>query len=158
MVERAQAPANDLEEAIFAVAESSPDDVERRRDVIAKLAQARVAVLLDQPWNGTSMPDESLRLQLVSDGPNQKQAMLAVFSTQERAEEFHREYGGYDHVTVVDAAWALLGVAEGDGVMVNPNQEISFRVDPQVAALLRGTVEKVLEQHASNDPLSGPLQ
>lgn len=158
MDERVESPTNELEEAISAVLNSSPDEVELRRDAISTLAQSRVAVLLDQPWDGQSMPDESMRLQLVSDGPNQQQAMLAVFSSQDRAEQFQREHGGFSHATMVDAAWALLGVAKGDGVMVNPNQEISFRVDPQIAEILRSTVEKVLEQQASNDAFSGPQQ
>lgn len=152
-----ESPANALEEHIEAASRAPDEDVEARRAVITAFIQSRVAVLLDRAWDGASAPDENTHLQLVSDGPNRKQAMLAVFSSVERAQQFVKEHGGFEHAAEVDACWVLLGVREEQGIIINPNQQLGFRIDPEVARVLHQTMMDSLERHtADTTPASAP--
>ncbi|GEM_PF-1744003 len=159
MTETFETPTTPLEERISAVDQAPEGDAEVRRDVLKALIDSRVTVLLDRPWDGVSPPNESTRLQWVSDGPDRSQPMLAVFSSETRARDFATTHGGFEHAVEVDSGWALLGVAAGHGVIINPNQPLGFRIDPEVARTLRRAVEEALAHYEarSSDP-AGPPQ
>ena len=71
--------------------------------------------------------------------------MLAVFTNNERAMEFVAAAGPHKYPVTVDALWALLGVPEGVGIMINPNQLPNFRISVDVAAVLREAAQKQLD-------------
>ncbi len=129
-----------LEQAL----ESFEDNLESRRAILAKLVQSRVVVILDTPWDGLSLPSTSMRLLFVSDGSNEQQPMLALFTSKDRAEQSRKDDSPYRHAVEVDAAWALLGVAQGAGIIINPNTTPGFRITPELAAQLRALSEKHL--------------
>jgi hypothetical protein len=83
------------------------------------------------------------RLLYVSDGENQEQAMLAVFTGKDKAESVAATMGEFQHLVEVDSKWALLGVPPSTGVRINPNSELGFRILPELAAELR----KIAQQH-----------
>jgi hypothetical protein len=122
------------------------DNVEGRQAVLKAFVSGRVYVLLDQPWDGRSMPSTETRMLFVSDGENQEQAMLAVFTDRARAETVKAAMGEYQHPVEVDAKWALLGVPPKVGVRINPNAEPSFRILPELTAELRKIAEQNLAQ------------
>lgn len=132
---------NDLERSMAA----ADTDVESRRDFLRILVKSRVIVLLDEPWDGRSLPHTGAHLMLVSDGPNKKQTMLAIFTAQDKTEEFLNAETPYKHAVEVDAAWAMLGIPADAGAMINPNSPLSFRIAPDVASILRDTVQKALK-------------
>ena len=141
---------NPLEQALS----NAGEDVTSKKDILKALVQSRVTVLLDQPWDGRTLPSAGMNLLLVSDGPNAQQPMLAVFSTQALAREFMSAAGPFQHPADVDAAWALLGVPKDAGIMLNPNSVPNFRISPEVAGMLRESAEKNLERRIN--PGGGP--
>lgn len=136
---------NALEQALH----SFEDTVDGRRAVLEKFMVARVFVLLDQPWDGKSLPSTEMHLLFVSDGENQEQPMLAVFTDRAKAEETAPAMGEYRHPVEVDAGWALLGVPPNVGVRINPNAAPSFRILPELAVELRKIAEAQLRQRQS---------
>lgn len=117
------------------------DSVEGRKAVLEVFLACRVWVLLDQPWDGRSLPSTETRLLFVSDGENQQQAMLAVFTDRAHAEAAMPAMGGFKHPVEVDSQWALLSLVPGAGVRINPNSEPSFRILPELAVELRKVAE-----------------
>lgn len=117
------------------------DSIEGRKLVLEKFMTARVWVLLDHPWDGRSLPSTEMRLLFVSDGDNQEQAMLAVFTDRPRAEAAAPAMADFRHPVEVDSQWALLGVIPGAGVRINPNSEPSFRILPELVVELRKVAE-----------------
>jgi hypothetical protein len=124
--------------------ETLEDNLESRRAALSKLIQSRVVVMLDTAWDGTSLPSTSMRLLHVSDGGNERQPMLALFTSEARTAEFRKDESPFRYAVEVDAAWALLGVPEGAGIMINPNTAPGFRITPELAAQLRALSEKHL--------------
>jgi Flp pilus assembly protein TadD len=121
------------------------DTSESRANLIKVLAGSVIYVLADKPWDKHSPPDSSMRLLLVSDGPNQLQPMLAVFSNPERANKYLEDNRSlqhpFQHVLEVEMGWASLGIPLRAGVMLNPNSERSFRISPEVSAKLRDAAQ-----------------
>lgn len=142
-----------LVEALETVtAEDSP---ENRADVLIGLAISPVTVMLDQPWDGVSLPAADTRFLLVSDGADAEQPMLALFSTGERARQFREQAGmgkEFENLVEVSGSWSLLGVSDGMGVMVDPNLESAFRIGPDIAAKLRNDVEEAMARVSDRDP------
>lgn len=142
---------NPLEEAL----RNFEDNPESRKKVLEIFLMSRVWVLLDQPWDGRSLPSTDTKLLFVSDGENQQQAMLAVFTDRTKAETTAPAMGDFQYPVEVDAQWALLGVIPGSGVRVNPNSEPSFRILPELVAELRKIAEGHLlrrQRAAAQDP------
>lgn len=135
------------------------DSVANRSAVLVALATSPVTVILDQPWDGVSLPDPDTRFLLVSDGKDTAQPMLAIFSDQDSAQRFRQDVGlgsEFEHLVEVSGSWSLLGVAEGMGVMINPNQSTAFRITPELAAQLRSDVEEAMARvSAQQDDPSG---
>ncbi|MBU6470624.1 MAG: SseB family protein [Gammaproteobacteria bacterium] len=134
--------ANSLETALL----TTEDNLEGRRKILQLLFDARVYVVLDQPWDGRTLPSTDMHLLLVSDGKNSQQAMLALFTSREKCAAVPKGDSLFDHPVEVDAKWALLGVPEGAGILVNPNSAPAFRVTPELAAELRAIAQRHLEQ------------
>lgn len=109
------------------------------------LARSRVVVVTDKVWNGRSVPETSMRLMQVSDGDNTSQVMLAVFTDENHAGIFLQGLAGtsqpFNNKVTVDMAWALLGLPDKAGIMVNANSARGFRVSPEAAAQLKKAVE-----------------
>lgn len=128
--------------------------LESRAHLIKILTSSVVYLLADKPWDKRSPPDNDLHFMLVSDGQNQLQPMLAVFSNLERAMTYAPTgQHPFRHVLEVEMGWALLGIPLNAGIIVNPNWSNSFRVSPDMAAELRTTAQinvafKQLHQHA----------
>ena len=127
-------------ETLIAGSDNSPAAL---REILNKLSTSRVFVVTNKPWDGRSVPRADMQLLLVSDGPDQEQVMLALFSSAEHT----RGVTGGDHafktVVEVDAAWAFLGVPEGAGILINPNaaDAPAFRIGSAVAAELKKYAE-----------------
>ena len=122
------------------------DSVEGRKAVLEVFLTSRVWMLLDQPWDGRSLPSTETQLLFVSDGENQQQAMLAVFTDRARAEAAMPAMGDFRYPVEVDSQWALLGLVPGAGVRINPNSEPSFRILPELAVELRKVAESNLSR------------
>ena len=120
------------------------DNLEGRKRVLEKFIGARVYVLLDRPWDGRSLPNTETKLLYVSDGENQEQAMLAVFTGKTQAEQALPAMGDFKHPVEVDAQWALLSLLPNAGVRINPNAEPAFRILPELALEMRKIAEHQL--------------
>ena len=147
----------DLVAALAAIEQD--DTVANRSAVLVALATSPVTVILDQPWDGASLPDPDTRFLLVSDGKNTEQAMLAIFSNHDRAQRFSHDVdlgNEFEHLVEVSGSWSLLGVTEGTGVMIDPNQPTAFRITPELAAQLRNDVREAMDRVlARQDGASG---
>lgn len=126
------------------------DSVDNRRNLLTLLLKSKVVVVLDTPWDGRSLPSTSAHMLFVSDGENTQQAMLAVFTGQERAEAFPTAGSPFKHPVVVDMLWALLGLPKEAGIMLNPNSGPAFRITPELGAELRGLAEQQLAARMAN--------
>lgn len=127
-------PPNVLEQALGTVDE----DLASRERALVAFIQATVWLLADQPVDGQPGALETARFALVSDGPNLEQAMLSVFSSEERAAHYHREHPtSLPHAVRTEAPFAILCVPENAGIVINPNQSPAFRIGPEAVTLLR---------------------
>ncbi|MGH8320932.1 MAG: SseB family protein [Gammaproteobacteria bacterium] len=135
-----QATPSPLELAIQTADQS---DVESLRKVLLTLATAQVTVLMDKPWNGVSPPQDGTRMMLVSDGSNQQQPMLALFTHAAVAEKFLSADNPFLYPVAVDARFAIVGLATNAGIIINPNSTPTFRIDPSLAKTLQ---DNALEQ------------
>ena len=145
---------NELE-SLIAGSDNSPASI---RAILNKFAASRVFAVTDKPWDGRSMPRPDMRLLLVSDGANQEQPMLALFSAQRHAHGVTAGDHPFKHVVEVDTAWALLGVLDNAGILINPNTNDApvFRIGPAIAAELKKYAEDRLSSRASRTrPASG---
>ncbi len=131
------------------------EDVRERRlepvDFLKALIDDRVYLLLNKPWDGRSVPEENTSMLLVSDGPNRSQAMLAVFSDEQKARAFCEHADGFSHVVKVPGPVAFLGVAADQGMIVNPNFKNTFRITIAAAAEVRGTMQQRLAKMTAQD-------
>ncbi|HEY4128925.1 MAG TPA: SseB family protein [Gammaproteobacteria bacterium] len=134
------------------------DSVEGRKAVLENFLSSRVWVLLDQPWDGRSLPSVEMKLLFVSDGENLEQAMLAVFTDRARAEAAAPAMGEFRHAVEADSQWTLLAVPKAAGVRINPNSEPSFRILPELTIELRKMVEVRLARSQANNPSSPPIR
>lgn len=145
---------SDLVGALTTIKED--DSIANRSAVLVALATGSVTVILDRPWDGASLPKPDTRFLLVSDGENTEQPMLAIFSDRDRAQRFRQDVGlgnEFEHLVEVSGSWSLLGVTEGTGVMIDPNQSTAFRIAPELAAQLRSDVEEAMARiSARHDP------
>ncbi|MDE1984667.1 MAG: SseB family protein [Gammaproteobacteria bacterium] len=151
MTETATRPPGNLESALL----TAEDTLESKRKILQLLFDSRVYVVLDQPWDGRSLPSTDMRLLFVSDGKNNEQAMLALFTSREKCAAIPKGDSLFDHPIEVDVRWALLGVPKEAGILINPNSAPGFRVTPPLAAELRTLAERYLAQRlpgAANNP------
>lgn len=140
-------------ETLIADSDNSPAAI---RNILGKLTASRISVVTDHPWDGRSFPRSDMRLLFVSDGDNLQQPMLAVFSAAQHAQGSLGGDHAFKNVVEVDATWALMGVPEGAGVIINPNTPDlpMFRIGPAVAAELKKYAEHRLQSFV-NKPKTG---
>ena len=132
----------DLERAILSAQQG---DIEKLRNVLQVLVTARIKVLLNKSWDGISQPLPDTRMLFVSDGKNEQQPMLALFTSNGYALEFQGGDHPFTHIVEIDARLAIHRVESGAGIMINPNSTVSFRVSPELASTLRGEIDKQLQ-------------
>jgi SseB protein N-terminal domain len=118
-------------------------DSESLRKVLLQFVSSRVMVMMDKVWDGVSYPEDGTRMMFVSDGPDSKQPMLAVFTNAGFTQKFVSDNNPFCHVVEVDARFAIVGLSAGAGIIINPNADLSFRIDPSIANILR---DSALEQ------------
>lgn len=131
--------SNTLEQTISAARQG---DVESLRSVLQVLVTTRIKVLLNKPWNGISQPQPDTRMLFVSDGKNERQPMLALFTNDAFASEFQSDDSPFNHIVEVDARLAIHRVESGTGIMINPNSDLSFRIMPELAKTLRDETDQ----------------
>ncbi|MGH8161872.1 MAG: SseB family protein [Gammaproteobacteria bacterium] len=142
-------PTNDLEHAIAAMGDAPEADpkAEARRAVLVALALNQVTVLTKEPWDGeTPTGTSAMDLMYVSDGKNLEQPMLALFTNTERAVHFEQTNDAFHNPCTVAGPWALGNVVEGAGIMINPNQNLGFRIVPELAKILQRDVATAIER------------
>lgn len=142
-------PTNELERALARVRDAGDDlDGSARQETLRQLALNSVVVLIDQLITPESPPDLGGRPMFVSNGEDREQAMLAIFSTTERAQAYLEtlspEIPYYPFE--VPGPRALLAVADDTGIRVNPNQELGFVILPDLAKLLKQDVQAAMER------------
>ena len=146
---------NELESLITG-SDNSPASI---RAILNKFASSKIFAVTDRPWDGRSVPRPDMRLLMVTDGANHQQPMLALFSAGQYAHGVIAGDHPFKHVVEVDAAWALLGVAENVGILINPNttDAPAFRIGSGVAAELKKYAEDRLRARTSRPrPAPGP--
>jgi tetratricopeptide (TPR) repeat protein len=132
-------PKSELE-SLIAGSDNSPAAI---RAILSKLAASRIYAVVDKPWDGRSAPQAGMRLLLVTDGADHGQPMLALFSAAQHAQSSIGGEHAFKNVVEVDAGWALLGVEDNTGILINPNATDvpTFRIGPAVAAELKKYAE-----------------
>jgi hypothetical protein len=125
------------------------DNREGRETVLKAFLRSRVWVLLDRAWDGRSLPSTETRMLFVSDGENEQQAMLAVFTGRAEAETVMASMAEFKHPVEVDAQWALLGVPPNIGVRINPNLDPAFKILPELTVELRKIAERSIAKQGS---------
>lgn len=136
-----------LEEAIHA---ARGGDVESLRKVLYVLVTARVKVLINKPWDGLSQPEPDTRMLFVSDGKNEQQPMLALFTNDACAAEFQVDNNPFGNLVEIDARLAIHRVDAGCGIMINPNSDLAFRITPELAKTLRDEIDRQLQTIRNN--------
>lgn len=140
-----------LEQAL-AAANADATNPQRGVDVLLAYATGRVAVVLDRPWEGSgsgTAPSPDTRFLMVSDGPDTEKPMMAVFSSLDRARRCLDElpdHGDFDYPVEVHGGWSLLGLPEGAGVFINPNQQPAYRISAETAVQMRADVKAALDK------------
>lgn len=72
--------------------------------------------------------------------------MAGLFTSAEKAGAQRGESPGFDHVARVEVLWAFLQLDDGLGVLLDPGDERSFRIPPEVAANLKQAVQQAVNQ------------
>jgi tetratricopeptide (TPR) repeat protein len=110
---------------------------------VKTLAHSKIYVVADKMLNSSNLMQNNAQLMLVSDGSNNSQAMLAVFTDETYVSNYlsnlDQVQHPFKHPIFVEMAWALLGIPVNAGIMVNPNSKRGFRISPDIAARLRKT-------------------
>jgi|GEM_PF-7002381 len=138
---------------------NSPDDLERALDerqrekksngeFLEALMRSKAFTLLDRPWGGDVAGSQDVRVVTVEDedGDEAGTRMLGLFTSAEKARAVQPRAPDFQHLARVDVLWAFLRLEPGLGVMVNPGQDLSFRIPPEVAGSLRQSVMKALDR------------
>lgn len=127
------APQNYLEEMLLAGQRGEITN----QDFLNRLLTSTLILLVDQPADGPAADGETLRTFCVTDGRNASQRMLATFTDSQRAEPFRHTNSEFTYIVQVPAPLLLQDLEDGLGIIVNPNSQLNFRIDPVVAARLR---------------------
>lgn len=134
---------------------SSNEDVESRSRFIQALIRSTIWILVDRVWDGKSTPDKDMRTAIVSDGSNQQQAMLAVFTTRKHCQQYlsgiEKIQHPFKNAVAVPMTWVLLGITADTGIMVNPNSTPAFRILPALAVELRNGLQTNSHQEQIED-------
>lgn len=129
-----------LEDALSAAGAS----LDARIRFLQELSRSTVAVLSTSSGVPGATLKRDPRLLIVSDGNDLQQAMLAVFTSRERADGYLNS-GVPPHpchyVLEEKMERVLLGLPAGAGIMLNPGSESGFRIVPVLAARMRSDAQ-----------------
>lgn len=131
----------DLGEALEALAR----DEKSNGEMLETLMRSRAFTLVDRPSPGSGVPDEGTRVMTVAD-PRGEARMMGLFTSAEKARSARAQSPAFEHLARVEVLWAFLRLEEGSGVLLNPGDERSFRIPPEVAANLKQAVQQAVNQ------------
>lgn len=103
-------------------------------ELFEELLASQIIVLLDKPidddgrWDPTARP-------LTLHSPNGF-AVMAVFSTHEKAAPWVRQAPAHVHALYVDFAWIVRGLAPAVGLVINPGDALGLELQPETAQKL----------------------
>lgn len=131
----------ELGEALEALARNEKTNGE----MLETLMRSRAFTLVDRPSPGGGVPDEDVRVMTVED-PRGQARMMGLFTSAEKARAGRAQSPSFEHLARVEVLWAFLRLEEGSGVMLNPGDDRSFRIPPEVAANLKQSVQQAVNQ------------
>lgn len=70
--------------------------------------------------------------------------ILVLFSSPERAKPFIKDYPGFTGGILESFQWVLQNMGSGYGIVLNPNTEVGFDMEPE-------TVQELIEQLATGE-------
>lgn len=122
---------------------------------VISMLHATVYVLSNRYLESGETPDPDTRLLLLKNKEFNvsAKASLAVFTSAPRADAF-RETGGlisYDFTMATEAIWVFATVPEECGVVVNPNDELSFILSAQAIDKIRRYAKEQCAQRTEEE-------
>lgn len=103
-------------------------------ELFEELLASQIIVLLDKPigadgrWDATAKP-------LTLNSPNGF-AVMAIFTTHEKAAPWVQQAPAHVHALFVDFAWIVRGLAPGVGLVLNPGDALGLELQPETAQKL----------------------
>ena len=103
-------------------------------ELFEELLASQIIVLLDKPidedgrWDATARP-------LTLNSPNGF-AVMAIFTTHEKAAPWVQQSPSHVHALFVDFAWIVRGLAPGVGLAINPGDVLGLELQPETAQKL----------------------
>jgi len=124
--------ASQLEQLI----QSVTDNPKSRAGLIEALRQSRIAIPLNKGLENGSLPKDFRPLTLNSPAGF---AVLATFTTVEKASPWVRNEPAYSNVLLTDFLWALSITRPPFGLAVNPGYKYSFVMSPSDVQAVAGS-------------------
>ena len=124
--------ASQLEQLI----QSVTDNPEGRAGLIEALRQSRIAIPLNKGLENGSLPKDFRPLTLNSPAGF---AVLATFTTVEKASPWVKNEPAYSNVLLTDFLWALSITRPPFGLAVNPGYKYSFVMSPSDVQAVSGS-------------------
>lgn len=103
-------------------------------ELFEEMLAAQILVLLDKPiaedgrWDPTARP-------LTLNSPNGF-AVMAIFTTHEKATPWVQQSPSHVHALFVDFAWIVRGLAPQVGLVLNPGDALGLELQPETAQKL----------------------
>lgn len=103
-------------------------------ELFEELLASQIIVLLDKPiaedgrWDPTARP-------LTLNSPN-GYAVMAIFTTHEKAAPWVQQAPAHVHALYVDFAWIVRGLAPQVGLVINPGDVLGLELQPETAQKL----------------------
>ncbi|MEK9804202.1 MAG: SseB family protein [Curvibacter sp.] len=103
-------------------------------ELFEELLASQIIVLLDKPiaeegrWDPTARP-------LTLNSPNGF-AVMAIFTTHEKAAPWVPQAPTHVHALFVDFAWIVRGLAPHVGLVINPGDALGLELQPETAQKL----------------------
>jgi hypothetical protein len=132
---------DELGEALQALAQ----DEKSKGDMLETLMRSKAFTLLDRPAPEGVEPDEGVRVLTVED-PRGEARMMGLFTSAEKARASGAQSPEFEHLAQVEVIWAFLKLEDQMGVVLNPDDDRSFRIPPEVAANLKQAVQQAVNQ------------
>lgn len=103
-------------------------------ELFEEMLASQIIVLLDKPiaedgrWDPTARP-------LTLNSPNGF-AVMAIFTTHEKAAPWVQQAPAHVHALFVDFAWIVRGLAPQVGLVINPGDALGLELQPETAQKL----------------------